>query len=183
MASARGNTTGYAQIVDKDGEPLGNPEFGAPVLGGNWTRTRPPTPTRSPRVALTADGEAVIDRQSATDAGFEPGDRATVLVQGGPIEVTVTGIVTFGSADSPGGASVVLFPLETAQRLVGEPGMFDEIAVVAEDGVSQEEIGRARRPACPTASRRSRAPPSPRRRRTPSTTVCRSSTRSCSCSR
>ena len=36
VASARGNTTGYAQIVDKDGEPLGNPEFGAPVFGGNW---------------------------------------------------------------------------------------------------------------------------------------------------
>ncbi|HET6774441.1 MAG TPA: FtsX-like permease family protein [Acidimicrobiales bacterium] len=141
VASAQGNTTGYAQIVDKDGEPLGNPEFGAPVFGGNWDEDEATNPfTIAAGRAPAADGEAVIDRQSATDAGFEPGDRATVLVQGGPIEVTVTGIVTFGSADSPGGASVVLFPLETAQRLVGEPGMFDEIAVVAEDGISQEEI-------------------------------------------
>jgi putative ABC transport system permease protein len=141
VASAQGNTTGYAQIVDKEGEPLGNPEFGAPVFGGNWDEDEATNPfTIAAGRAPTADGEAVIDRQSAKDAGFEPGDRATVLVQGGPTEVTVTGIVTFGSADSPGGASVVLFPLETAQRLVGEPGMFDEIAVVAEDGISQEEI-------------------------------------------
>ena len=82
MASARGNTTGYAQIVDKDGEPLGNPEFGAPVFGGNWDEDEATNPyTIAAGRALTADGEAVIDRQSATDAGFEPGDRATVLVQ------------------------------------------------------------------------------------------------------
>ncbi|HEX6659067.1 MAG TPA: FtsX-like permease family protein, partial [Ilumatobacter sp.] len=141
VASAQGNTTGYAQIVDKEGEPLGNPEFGAPVFGGNWDENEDTNPyTVVAGRAPAADGEAVIDRKSATDAGYEPGDRATVLVQGGPTEVTVTGIVTFGSADSPGGSSVVLFPLETAQRLVGEPGKFDEIAVVAEDGISQEEV-------------------------------------------
>jgi putative ABC transport system permease protein len=143
VARVHGNTTGYAQIVDKDGEPLGNPEMGAPVLGGNWDEDETTNPyTLVSGRAPTADDEAVIDRKSAKEAGYEPGDQATVLVQGGPAEVTVTGIVTFGSADSPGGASVVLFPLATAQRLVGEPGKFDEIAVVAEDGISQEEIAR-----------------------------------------
>jgi putative ABC transport system permease protein len=141
VASVQGNTTGYAQIIDKEGEPLGNPEMGAPVLGGDWDEDETTNPyTLVAGEAPAADDDAVIDRKSAKEAGYEPGDEATVLVQGGPTEVTVTGIVTFGSADSPGGATVVLFPLEAAQRLVGEPGKFDEIAVVAEDGISQEEI-------------------------------------------
>ncbi|HEX6421221.1 MAG TPA: FtsX-like permease family protein [Acidimicrobiales bacterium] len=150
VASARGNTTGYAQIVDKEGEPLGNPQMGAPVLGGDWDENEDTNPfTLVDGRAPAAEGEAVIDRKSAKEAGFGPGDTVTVLVQGGPTEVTVTGIVTFGSADSPGGSTVVLFPPEVAQRLVGEPGKFDEIAIVAEQGISQSEIARRIAPALP----------------------------------
>ena len=33
---AEGNVQGYAQLVDKDGEPIGDPSNGPPTLGGNW---------------------------------------------------------------------------------------------------------------------------------------------------
>src|SRR5436853_1232260 len=37
VAAAEGNTFGYAQIVDKHGDALGNPNQGPPVVGTGWT--------------------------------------------------------------------------------------------------------------------------------------------------
>jgi putative ABC transport system permease protein len=52
------------------------------------------------------------------------------------------GIVKFGSADSPGGATVAGFTLPTAQTLIAQPGKFDDISIVAADGTSPEELAR-----------------------------------------
>src|SRR5687767_8426017 len=34
---ADGGVEGFARIIDPDGDPVGNPAFGAPTLGGNWS--------------------------------------------------------------------------------------------------------------------------------------------------
>src|SRR5215207_5821930 len=36
VAAAEGHIEAYAQLVDHDGDPIGNPDMGAPVLGGAW---------------------------------------------------------------------------------------------------------------------------------------------------
>src|SRR4029450_12463569 len=36
VAIAEPSVQGYAQIIDKDGEPIGDPGFGPPTFGGNW---------------------------------------------------------------------------------------------------------------------------------------------------
>src|SRR4051812_3348299 len=141
VAEAQGEVFGYARIVGKDGNALGNPANGAPTIGSNWTESAALNPFklvagRAPR----ADDEVVIDRKSANDGNLAVGDVTTVLVQGGPQRVTVVGVVKFGNADSPGGASFALFTTAAAQRLIAEPGKFDEIAAVAADGVSQEQL-------------------------------------------
>ena len=138
---AQPDVRGYAQLVDKDGDVVGDPENGPPTLGGNWIDSdalngfqivegNPPS----------SDDEAVIDKKSADDTGYRVGDTAPVLVKGGPQDVTIAGIAKFGDADSPGGASFVLFTLEAAQELIAEPGKFDGILIVADDGLSQPEI-------------------------------------------
>src|ERR687898_703196 len=76
----------------------------------------------------------------AYDAGVTVGDEVTVLVQGAPIEATVSGIARVGGSDSPGGSTFAMFTTEAAQELVGEPGKFDSISIAAEDGVSQQEV-------------------------------------------
>ncbi|MGH9182186.1 MAG: FtsX-like permease family protein, partial [Acidimicrobiales bacterium] len=132
---------GYTQLVDKDGEALGDPNMGAPTFGGNWTEVEDLNPfTLTAGRAPQADDEVVIDKGSADKAGYEVGDRATVLTAGAPLAVTVVGVARFGTADSAGGTSYVMFPTAVAQRLVGRPGKFSAIAVVAEDGVSQQEL-------------------------------------------
>ena len=141
VSDAQPDVHGYAQLVDKDGDVVGDPENGPPTLGGNWIDSdelngfqivdgNPPS----------SDDEAVIDKKSADDTGYRVGDTAPVLVKGGPQDVTIAGIAKFGDADSPGGASFVLFTLDAAQQLIAEPGKFDGILVVADDGLSQSEI-------------------------------------------
>ncbi|HZA87201.1 MAG TPA: FtsX-like permease family protein [Acidimicrobiales bacterium] len=141
VATADGIIQGYARIIDKDGDPIGDPEMGAPTFGGNWNESSDLNPFRivagqPPR----ADNEIVIDKKSADDAGFRVGDTVTVLAQGPPQQLELSGIARFGDADSPGGASYVLFTTEAAQRLVAEPGKFDSVAAVADEGVSQREL-------------------------------------------
>jgi putative ABC transport system permease protein len=141
VEAVQGDVLGYARLIAKDGEPLGNPANGAPTLGYSWgdderlnpfqiAEGRPPTAT----------DEVVIDVKSARDGDLAVGDTTTVLVQGPPQQVRIVGTVSFGEADSPGGATVVAFRQDVAQRLVAEPGRFDEISVVAADGVSQSEL-------------------------------------------
>ncbi|MGI9598360.1 MAG: ABC transporter permease [Acidimicrobiales bacterium] len=141
VEAAAGNVFGYAQLVDKSGDPIGNPGAGAPTLGFNWTDVDELNPmVLVEGTAPTDPSEIVIDRKSANDGSFSVGDEVTVLLESGPQVFDVAGVVTFGSADSPLGASVTIFEPETAQLLLAEPGRFDAIDIVAAEGVSQTEL-------------------------------------------
>ncbi len=141
VRAAEGNIQGYTQIVGADGEVLGNPGRGAPTFGGNWQREPALNPFRL--IAgrpPSAEGEVVIDKRSADLGKLSVGARTRVLALGPPYAVTVVGIAKFGEADSPLGASYALFTDEVAQRLVGEPGRYDAVVAVAEQGVTEESL-------------------------------------------
>jgi putative ABC transport system permease protein len=141
VAADAGEVMGYARLVGKNGKALGNPSTGAPTYGGAWLTVpklnswtlvagRPPA----------AANEMVIDKKSATDGHLKVGDTTTVLVEGPPRQMLIVGIVKFGSADSPGGASIALFTSSEAQQLVGQPGKFNQILFAAQPGVSQAQL-------------------------------------------
>jgi putative ABC transport system permease protein len=143
VAQTRLGVEGYAQLVGKDGKAIGNPAAGAPTLGEAWT---PGAGSMAPyrflpggRPPRTSD-EVAIDKHSADVGHFAVGDRVMVLTKLSPREYTVTGIVRWGTADSPLGASITLFDLDTAERVLTEPGLVDEIDVSARAGISQEEM-------------------------------------------
>ena len=141
VAAAEAKVSGYAQLVDASGKPVGDPGNGAPTFGESWMTVAELNPYRiAAGHAPTAPDEIVIDRHSAKTAGIDVGDVTTVLTKSGAQQFTVSGIATFDDADSMGGASAVLFDAPTAQALVAEPGKVDAIAVVAADGVSQDEV-------------------------------------------
>ncbi|HKA84655.1 MAG TPA: FtsX-like permease family protein [Acidimicrobiales bacterium] len=144
VADAEGSVQGYARIIDKDGDPVGNPSMGPPTFGGNWQTVdrlngftidegRPPE----------SRGEVVIDRGSANDTGYQVGDRVPIQTGRASAEYDLVGIARFGNADSPGGATYSLWTTNEAQQLVGEPGKYDSIGVVADSGVSQTEVARS----------------------------------------
>ncbi len=141
VAAVEGSVFGYTRLIGKNGKALGNPANGAPTLGGNWNQVAALNPWhlvagRAPQAA----GQVVIDKKSASDGRLRVGDFTTVLVKGPPQRVQVVGIIGFGTADSPGGASVVLFTTPVAQQLVAAPGKYTSILFVAKPGVSQQHL-------------------------------------------
>ena len=141
VAQDEGSIYGYTRLIGKNGQVLGNPAQGAPALGGNWNHVAALNPYhllagRAPQ----GPGQVVIDAKSARDGHLGVGDTTTVLVNGPPQRVRVVGIAGFGTADSPGGASVVLFTTPVAQRLVAAPGKYTSILFVAKPGVSQQQL-------------------------------------------
>ena len=145
VQDASGWVSGFAQIVGSDGDVVGNPGQGPPVIGGNWEDnevnpfdlvTFEGNESRSPE----GPGEVVIDRGTAEEGDLGIGDTTTVLTSQGVIPVEIVGVASFGGADSPGGASFTLFETEYAQEVLGQPGRFDQVDVVAAEGISEEEI-------------------------------------------
>ena len=141
VAAAEGSIFGYTRLIGKDGKALGNPANGAPTLGGNWNQVAALNPWHLVAGhAPQAAGQVVIDAKSARDGHLRVGDSTTVLVKGPPQRVQVIGIIRFGTADSPGGASTVLFTTPVAQQLVAAPGKFTSILFVAKPGVTQQQL-------------------------------------------
>ena len=131
---------GYAQLVDPDGQPVGDVSK-MPAFGSNWVTVDDLNPYElSSGTAPAGDDEIVIDKASAEKSGYAPGDLATVLTQGEPQQFTIAGVATFGSADSPAGATAVLFTDATAESLLAAPNQADAIAVTADDGLSQGAV-------------------------------------------
>ena len=139
--AAEGSVFGYARVVASDGTALGDPANGAPTIGLSWSDDSRLNPlvVSSGRAPRTAD-EVVIDGPSLEASGLDLGDSGTFLVSSGPVEKTVVGTIRFGSAETIGGATMVAFHASVAQELVAEPGRWDEVSVVAADGVSQSEL-------------------------------------------
>ncbi len=141
VADADVSVDGFARIIDKDGDPMGNPAMGAPTFGTNWGEVEALNPfTISDGGPPESDDELVIDRRSAKNAGYEVGDTVPVQTQAGTADYTLSGIAKFGSADSPGGASFAMFTVEEAQRVLGEPGKVSSISAAADEGVSQRQL-------------------------------------------
>ncbi len=133
-------TMGYAQVVGPDGELIGNPEQ-APTFAMNWVDSEALNPYQIVEgVAPRADDQVVIDRETAADGGYGPGDRITVITPAGPGAYTVSGLASYGSTGNAGGATAVLFTNATAARLLGQPGLVDSIAVTATSGVDQTQL-------------------------------------------
>ncbi len=141
VAQADGTVQGLAIIVDKHGDALGSNGRGAPTFGFAYI------PDRDLSTIHVVQGrgpafptEVVIDKKSADDAGYRPGDTVPVVTKAGRNDYTLTGIVKFGTADSPLGATIAAFTPTTASKVLGTPGQFDSIDVKADPGVSQDQV-------------------------------------------
>jgi putative ABC transport system permease protein len=140
VAEAVGRITGYAELV-VDGTAVG--AGGAPTLGVDiQPDSRLETLSLREGRAPSGDGEIAVDKATADREGIAVGDRVQVAVRDGLVDVTVTGSVGFGAADSFGGATLAVFDLPTAQDRLGLPGTFSEVAVAALDGVDDDVLAR-----------------------------------------
>ena len=141
VRAAEGSVSGYALLTDNDGRAILT-SGGAPTMGYNMPadeELRGDVDLLSGS-APDAPGEVAIDATSAEDNDIAIGSTIKVLFQGPTQEFTVVGTVGFGGEKNLGGTTSAYFETETAQNVLGFPGLFDSIGVSAEDGVSQAEL-------------------------------------------
>lgn len=136
---AVGSVDGYAQLIAEDGDPIGGQ--GPPTIGFSWNDEVRLSPVRirqgePPRRST----EVVIDAATADANGFSIGDDIEILFLGGPEEFEIVGIVSFGESDGLGGATLALFDLDTARRVLQPPGDYTSLSAIADPGLSQQEL-------------------------------------------
>jgi putative ABC transport system permease protein len=132
---------GYAQLVGKNGKAIGTTSNGPPTIGMAWSSDAALSPLRLlPGGRPPGPGQVVIDKHSADVGKFTVGDRVRILTQSAPVTYTISGLVTWGTADSPLGASITAFDVATAERLLGQPGKVSQLMVAANPGVSQSTL-------------------------------------------
>ncbi|MEU0584815.1 ABC transporter permease [Streptomyces sp. NPDC006132] len=136
-ASAIGVVQNFTAIADKDGKLIGE---GFQSQGGNYWGTKDP---RYPLVSGHAPkgrGEILIDSATAKRAGYKVGDTVRMSVDGPVLTPKITGIFTTDDGNVAAGGSLTLFDTATAQKLLGKPGVYDQIVVKAKPGVSQAAL-------------------------------------------
>jgi putative ABC transport system permease protein len=84
--------------------------------------------------------EVAIDQATSERSNLKVGGAMLIAGRAPAKRYTIVGIVKFGGGESFGGAgAAVLVPTE-AQRVVGEPGRFDQIDVAAAPGVTPRQL-------------------------------------------
>jgi putative ABC transport system permease protein len=143
VRAAEGVISGYALMVDKDGKAIHSAP-GTPTLGANLPKDRVLSGDIEVHSghAPVGPGQVVIDASSAEKHHVALGSKVTVIFHGPSKQFTVVGTATFGGEKSFGGMTTAFFDTNTAQRLLGTPGKFEEIHVSAARGVSQAELTR-----------------------------------------
>jgi putative ABC transport system permease protein len=130
VAYVYGAVAGYAQFMTHDGNAIGS--GGGSTLGFSFD----PNPQLSPyrlvqgRAPTGAD-DVVMDKATANKHDFTVGDRVLINLPNRPQTFTITGIVTFGSANNLAGITLAGFDLPTAQDLFNSGGHYNTISVLA----------------------------------------------------
>ncbi|CAB4710663.1 MAG: FtsX-like permease family protein [Actinobacteria bacterium] len=120
---SHGGAPGLAFSVNADGDQHFNP---LNLLSGTWPRGRT---------------QIAVDKDTAADLKLAVGSTVGVIPRGGAVvHLKVSGIVSFGSVGSLGGATLAIFDLPTAQTLFQKEGKLDEIDVAAQPNVPSSEL-------------------------------------------
>jgi putative ABC transport system permease protein len=138
LVDLNGDST-HATLIGRDGTAIrtnGNPTFG---FGVDPSQPRfNPLKLKDGRWA-TGPNEVVIDAQTAKKHHFEVGDTIGVAAHGPRRSFHIVGTATYGNVQSLGGATIAVFSIPTAQRLLDLQG-YSEISVAAKPGVSNAKL-------------------------------------------
>lgn len=141
VTAAEGQVQGQVTILDRNGDPIGNPRAGPPTFGLNWMNEPALNGWRLTQGAPPTDpDQVVIDTKTATTAGFSVGDTVSIQTTKGVAPYRMSGIAGFGTTDNYAGSAAALFTTPMAQELLLEPGKLNWISVAGNDGLAQDEL-------------------------------------------
>ena len=142
VSFAFGSVGGYAQFMTRDDNAIGG--GGGSTLGFAFDPNAQLSPYRL--VAgrgPTSPDDVVMDKETATKHGFAIGDRVLINLPNRAQTFTITGLVTFGSADNLAGVTLAGFDPATAQGLFDLRGYYNTISVLASPGADTVKVQRA----------------------------------------
>jgi putative ABC transport system permease protein len=152
VAEAEGSVDSEsAQVIGDDGKAVvygGAPNLGFSIAEGDSVFN----PLTLVEGAWPGPDEVVVDKATAGKEDFEIGETIGVQVEGPVQRLRLSGIMQFSSGLTIGGATLAGFDLPTAQRLMKKEGQLDEIAVAANQGVTDAELVRQIREILPPAT-------------------------------
>ena len=128
-------------ILDQEGEPIGG--AGPPQFGASLVESPNETGGFSLREGAypIGGGQIVLDAGSAETGTYSIGDTVSIITEvGGDRSFELVGIAGFGDLDNLGGATFALFDLETAQSVLGRPGVLSSGVVQVTPGVTVETV-------------------------------------------
>ncbi|MFD7028089.1 ABC transporter permease [Streptomyces sp. NPDC059917] len=139
VKSAEGGVISMAvTVVNAKNENMGS-TTGAPTIAGSWNDNELKSMKISSGHAPRGPTEVMVDADTAKKHHLALGDELRTIALTGDLRAKITGIATF-TVTNPG-AAVVYFDTPTAQQvLLGAPGSFTHVNVVAEDGVSDDQV-------------------------------------------
>jgi putative ABC transport system permease protein len=134
LIDLNGDST-HATLIGRDGKAIqsnGNPTFG---FGIEPSQSRfNPLKLKEGRWAA-GPHEIVIDSETAKKHHFAVGDTIGVAARGPKERFRIVGTATYGDVQSLGGATIAIFSIPTAQRLLDLRG-YSVISVAARPGTS-----------------------------------------------
>lgn len=139
VAIAQGSINRYAQVLDKDGEPIST--NGAPALGLSWggESALDGVVLKDGRAPVGPD-EVALDKATADRADYAVGDEVSIVFDTGQRSFTLVGLVGLGDSDGFGGASTSLFDPDSAQEILNAGGTVDAIEIAVTDGADVDTV-------------------------------------------
>jgi putative ABC transport system permease protein len=152
VAVAHGEVTDTAKLTKKNGDVInttGGPPF-AVGFDANTPQAQRLSPFKVKQGAFPkAPDEIAIDAGTAGKQHYAVGDTIGVSALGPARQYKITGIVTFGSVDSLGSATIAVFSLKGAQDLFRRGPTVDSILVAGKPGVLPAKLRADIRPVLP----------------------------------
>lgn len=127
-------------VVDSHNKNMGS-ETGAPTIAGNWTRNELRSMEIASGHAPRGPTEVMVDADTAEKHHLKIGDELRTIAVTGDIKAKISGIAAF-KVTNPGAAVVYLDTATAQQKLLGSAGVFTQVSVTAEPGVSDTQLKR-----------------------------------------
>ncbi|MFJ3533003.1 ABC transporter permease [Streptomyces sp. NPDC090132] len=125
-------------VVDSHNKNMGS-DTGAPTLAGNWTRNDLRSMEITSGHAPRGPTEVMVDADTADKHHLKIGDELRTIAVTGDVRAKISGIATF-KVTNPGAAIVYLDTATAQEKLLGSPGVFTQVSVTAEPGVSDTQL-------------------------------------------
>src|SRR5437588_894489 len=148
-----GGSTDLVKLIDRNGNTIGG-TGGAPTFGFGLD---PKYPQFNPMKLVegrwaTGSDQVVVEQGTAKKHNLRVGGRIGASADGPTRQFTISGIAKLGTVSTIGAATIAVFDLPTAQKLLHKEGQLDAIAASGKPGVSDAKLSRERAPLVPSTA-------------------------------